>query len=233
MLNLTHNCIGELKYLKYIKYILSFSFILLLSLIIFISSIPSPVSPELMALNFYELIVKQNSVPLIEAGVSEEVVQKTLSHIISTLEQNIKTSLTFNENILINNVQLQNLTTAYLSALNQLSATTCIVSHENSKQCSIKLSTNYLDDKSIDDGAVKKALKTIDISDYKDENLYFQDLTSLYIEELIKGYQSAKPSSKVNSRVFTFKLQNQLWLPIDYSHFLSSICTMISSSQAY
>ena len=229
MLNLTHNCIEELKYLKYIKYILSFSFILLLSLIIFIRSIPSPISPELMALNFYELIINQNNIPLIEAGVSKEVVQKTLSHIISTLEQNIKTNLTFNENTLINNVQLQNLTIAYLSALNQLSATTCIVSHETSKQCSIRLSTNYLDHKAIDDTAVKKALKSIDISNYKDESLYFQDLTSLYIEELIKGYQSAKPSSEVNTRIFTFKLQNQLWLPIDYPYFLSSICTMISS----
>lgn len=218
-----------MKYLKYIKYILPFSFILLLSLIIFIRFVPSPVSPDLMALRFYELIIKQNSTPLIEAGVSEEIVQKTLSHITTTLNQNIKTSLTFNQDTLINNIQLQNLTTAYLSALNQLSATTCIVSHETSKQCSIRLSTNYLDHKAIDDRAIKKALKSIDINCYEDESLYFQDLTSLYIEELIKGYQSSKPSSAVNTRVFTFKLQNQLWLPIDYPHFLSSICTMISS----
>ena len=214
--------------MKYNKRLLLTPLILLLATVLLVGC-SSPIAANFIALDFYELIVKQNDKPIIEVGLSEEVAKTTTTHITTTLKQNIQSALTTEDGVMIDETQLKDLTEAYLSALHQLNATAIVTSSENSKKCTVKLSTSYLDHKAIDDVAVKTALKTIDISTYKDENLYLQDLTNTYIDELIKGYKSSSPSTDVHTQSFEFKLENKIWIPVDYAHFLSSICTMITS----
>ena len=192
----------------------------------------SPIAANFIALDFYELIIKQNDKPIIDVGLSEEVAKTTTTHITTTLKQNIQSALTTEDGVMIAEIQLKSLTDAYLSALHQLNATAIVTSAENSKRCTVELSTSYLDHKAIDDAAVKTALQAIDISTYKDEKLYLQDLTNTYIDELIKGYKSSSPSMDVHTQSFEFKLENKIWVPVDYAHFLSSICTMITADNS-
>ena len=214
--------------MKYPKRFLLTSIIFLLVTILLVGC-TSPIAANLIALDFYDLIVKQNDEPIIEVGLSEEMAKTTTAHITTKLKQNIQSALTTADGIMINETQLEALTDAYLSALHQLNATAIVTSSENPKQCTVELSTSYLDHKTIDATAVEAALKVIDIKNYKDEKLYLQELTNTYIDELIKGYKAAKPSTDVHTQSFVFKLENQIWVPVDYTHFLSSICTMITT----
>ncbi len=217
--------------MKHHKRFLLIPVIFLLSSILLVGC-SSPRGANFIALDFYELIVKQNATPLMEIGFSEESAQTTIDHITTTLKQNIQSALTTEDGVKITETQLQNLTEAYLSALHKLNATARITSSESSKKCTVELSTSYLDYKAIDASAVKVALETIDISTYKDENLYLQDLMNTYIDELIKGYKVAKPSTDLHAQSFEFKLENKVWVPVDYAHFLSSICTMIAANDS-
>lgn len=203
--------------------------IFLLSLFLLVGC-DSPREANFVALDLYELIVKQTVNPsLTEIGFPEEVINATISHIKTTLEENIQSSLTTDDGITLSESQLQNLTNAYLAALHQLNATTRIISHEGSKKCTVELSTSYFDYKAIDEHAVKIALESINIRSYKNESLYLQDLMTIYIDELIKGYETTTPSTDFHTQTFEFKLENKVWLPVDYTHFLTSICTMIAA----
>ena len=204
--------------------------IFLLSLFLLVGC-DSPREANFVALDLYELIVKQTVNPaLIEIGFPEEVISTTISHIKTTLEQNIQSALTTDDGMTLSESQLQNLTEAYLAALHQLNATTRIISHEGSKRCTVELSTSYLDYTAIDEHAVKIALDSINIRSYKNESLYLQDLMTIYIDELIKGYKTTTPSTDFHTQNFEFKLENKVWVPVDYTHFLASICTMIAAN---
>ena len=63
--------------MKPIKYFSHHSVIFLLSCSILTACNPitARISPDLMALNFYQLIVMQDGMPLIEAGLTEELGQ--------------------------------------------------------------------------------------------------------------------------------------------------------------
>lgn len=204
--------------------------IFLLSLLL-LEGCDSPRDANFVALDFYELIVKQTVTPsFVEIGFPEELVNTTINHIKTTLQQNIQSALTTDDGFTISESQLQDLTEAYLTALHQLNATTRIISHQNSKRCTVELSTSYLDYKAIDEQAVKIALETINIRTYTKESLYLQDLMTVYIDELIKGYKTATPSTDFHTQNFEFRLENKVWVPVDYAHFLSSICTMIAAN---
>lgn len=220
----------ELNELKHYNHFLLILILFLLSSLLLVGC-DSPKNANLVAIDFYDLIVKQTTNPsLIEVGFPEEVGKTTIDHIKTTLEKNIQSALTTDDGIAITDAQLQSLTDAYLSAIHRLKATARVISYENSKSCTVELSTSYLNYKAIDENAVKVALETINISTYKDEKLYLQDLMNIYIDELIKGYQIATPSTDFHTQTFEFKLENKVWIPVDYTHFLSSICTMIAAN---
>lgn len=197
----------------------------------------SPRSADLVAIDFYDLIVKQTiNDSLIELGFPKELGDQTTSHLEKTLEENIQSALTIDGSVAITSDQLKKLTDAYLLALKNLEATASVKPHKDSKKCTVALTTSYLDYKAIDENATKEALKMIDISTYTDENLYLKDLMNLYIEQLIKGYKEAIPSkdnpednTKDHTKDFEFVLENKVWVPANYNQFLSTICTMIAA----
>lgn len=193
----------------------------------------SPRSADLVALDFYDLIVKQTTNDsLIELGFPKELGDQTTSHLEKTLQENIQSALTIDDSVAITQDQLEGLTTAYLEAIRKLKATALVISYEGSKKCTVELTTSYLDYKAIDENATQEALKMIDISTYTDENLYLKDLMNLYIEQLIKGYKAAIPSEdhkEDHTKNFEFVLENKVWVPANYNQFLSTICTMIAA----
>ena len=183
----------------------------------------------MIAIDFYNLIVKFQQEPIIEDGLSKDLAESTVLDLTTKLKENFKLAFTFNDKILIDDADLEALTTAYLNALNKLNVTCEIVSKKDGKHCSVKLTTTYINHKTIDEVAVDVALKEIDVTTYSDEQLYMQELSKVYVRELIKGYENATPSKETHSETFSFVLKGGLWQPEDYETFLSAIPNMIAS----
>lgn len=179
-----------------------------------------------MSLSYYNLIIKQNPSEMISFGMTEDTANTIINHIHETLKAKIKEDLSMAERITIDDTQIEAISSAYLSTLQQLNATSSAT--KNGKNYIVTLSTTYIDFTQIDENAIQLALKEIDLSHYTDEKMYLSDLTTSYINHLIKLYESATPSKETNQASFTFTKQNGLWLPEDNETFITTICSLVS-----
>ena len=206
------------------KYILSFLFIL--GLLFFTACQKSP-SASSIALNYYDLIIKQNTSDIISLGMPAETAEAITSHIKENLQTQISEKLCMNGRITIDQHKILQVQEAYLASLQKLQATAS--DQKEGDHYLVTLSTSYIDYAAIDEQATSAALKEVDISQFTDEVLYLTTLTDAYISYLIAGYQNATPSQTFNESTFIFTSQNGLWLPSDYDAFVAELCNLVSS----
>ncbi len=203
------------------------SFIFILGLF-FLTACQKTPSASHTALNYYELIIKQNTSDIVSLGMPAETAQAITSHIKENLHMQITEKLCMNERITIDNIKIKQVEEAYLTSLQKLQATAS--EKKEDKHYLVTLSTSYIDYDAIDEEAIEAALKEVDISEFTDELLYLSTLTDAYISHLISGYHNAVPSQTYTETTFTFTSQNGLWLPSEYYTFVTQLCNLISTS---
>lgn len=203
------------------------SLIFILGILLLPACQKSPAASH-VALNYYELIIKQNASDIISLGISDETAKAVASDIKENLHTQISKKLGMNGRISINNSKITQVEDAYLASLQKLHATAS--DQKESDHYLVTLSTSYIDYAAIDENATYEALKEVDIRQFSDEVLYLSTLTDVYISHLISGYQNAEPSETYNESTFTFTLQNGLWIPDDYDAFTKEVCNLVSAS---
>lgn len=203
------------------------SFIFILGLLLLTACQKSP-SASSVALNYYELIIKQNASGIISLGMPDETAKAITSQIRENLNTQISEKLGMNGRISIDNSKINQVAEAYLTSLQKLHATA--TDRKKGDYYLVTLSTSYIDYAAIDEKATQQALKEVDIRQFSDEVLYLTTLTDAYISHLITGYQNAEPSETYNESTFMFTSQNGLWLPSDYDTFTSELCNLVSVS---
>lgn len=185
----------------------------------------APTASE-MSLGYYNLIIKQDPSEMIFFGMPEDTAFTVISQIHESLKTEIKEELSMSERLTIDDSQIDSIASAYLSALQKLSA--WATAKKNGKVYTITLSTTYIDFTQIDQDAIELALKEIDLSHYTDEKAYLSDLTTAYISHLTALYESSEPTSETNQADFTFTKQNGLWLPEDNETFITTLCNLVN-----
>lgn len=207
------------------KYTLHFVFILGLLLL---SACQKSPSASNIALNYYDLIIKQNSSAIVSLGMSNETAEAIISQIKENLHTQISEKLSMDGRISVDNSKVTQIAEAYLASLQKLQVAASAQKEGN--HYLVTLSTSHIDYTAIDKKATDAALKEVDISQFTDEVLYLSTLTDAYISYLITGYQSAEPSTTHNESTFVFTSQNGLWLPSDYDSFVTELCNLVSTS---
>ena len=208
------------------KQINSLRFIFILGLLFLTACQKSP-SASHIALNYYELIIKQNTSDIVSLGMPNETAESITSHIKENLHTQITEKLCMDGRITVDNNKIMQVEEAYLASLQKLQATTSEKKEGN--HYLVTLSTSYIDYAAIDEQAISSALSEVDISEFTDEILYLSTLTDAYISHLVFGYQNATPSEAYNESTFTFISQNGLWLPNDYDTFVTKLCNLVSA----
>lgn len=203
------------------------SLIFILGLLLLPGCQKSP-SASSIALNYYELIIKQNTSDIVSLGMPDETAKAIAAHIKENLHTQISEKLGMDGRISIDNSKITQVEDAYLTSLQKLHAT--VTDQKEGDYYLVTLSTSYIDYAAIDEKATHEALKEVDIRQFSDDVLYLTTLTDAYISHLITGYQNAEPSETYNESTFTFTSQNGLWLPSDYDTFTAELCNLVSVS---
>lgn len=186
-------------------------------------------SAEQVALDYFELIAHQNAEPLIALGMPVETADTILTHMNDSLCKQVKTQLSMDGKIDIDDESVNQIVSSYIASLKKLKATATAT--KTSEGYTVTLSTQYIDSPKIDEAAINKALAEIDMSTYSDQKEYLNELTSSYINFLSKGYDKATPSKESIDMDFSFTLQEGLYLPEDYDHFTTSLFLLISHQE--
>lgn len=207
------------------KYTLYFVFILGLLLLSACQKAPSASN---IALNYYDLIIKQNSSAIVSLGMSTETAETIISQIKENLRTQISEKLSMDGRVGVDNSKVTQIADAYLASLQKLQVSASTQKEDN--HYLVTLSTSHIDYTAIDKQATDAALKEVAISQFTDEVLYLSTLTNAYISHLITGYQNAEPSATYNESTFVFTSQNGLWLPSDYDFFVTELCNLVSTS---
>lgn len=198
--------------------------ILIICLFLVTSCQDSP-SASHVALNYYDLIVHQNTSPIISLGMPKETADTIVATIHLNLHQQIKERLSMNQLISVDEEKITQVEEAYFAALAKLTATA--EERQKGSRMYVTLSTPYIDTAAVDAAATQSALQEVDITDFTDQTLYLTELTNAYIPHLIEGYETCPVSSDYHEATFEFMLQNGIWLPLDYEAFVSSLCSLV------
>lgn len=204
--------------------VICFSFILILSL----TSCKKSTSVSEAALSYYKLFIKQDPTSAISIGMSEETAQQILDNMHENLKLQITETLSMDNRITLTSEQINLVEAAYLEALKSLDASAS--STETDDGYNVTITSSYIDFNTINKTAINAALNEVDVMDYLDEIAYFTDVTSAYITHVVDEYQKATPESDTQEATFIFTKQNNLWLPEDYSDFVSGLYAITSKN---
>lgn len=122
----------------------------------------------------------------------------------------------------ISDDQVNKVYASLMNSLKKVDETTSLVS-EDSKTAEVKITTNYIDIKSIASKAEEEAIDETKGSGITDESEFLNKFMNSYLDDMSKELDNAKPSTAKNEKTFKFVIKNGQWLPEDMSDFYEQV----------
>lgn len=157
----------------------------------------------------------------------EHVSSSFLESLNTQLETELYSKLKLNDKVKIEESKVAELKDIYLNALSQVSFK--IHEVDSDKKHLVRITTNYIDTAAIDAVATQESLAEVTLEDFPNAQDYLQELTNVYVDNLIKEYRNAKPSAGTHELYFEFHKKSNIWLPKNTDDFFAQIYQSITT----
>lgn len=204
--------------------------IILISCCMLLTGCSKAAEPDEMAQILYDFYVKEDMANIEALELSQEAAAKLIDNGITNFETELEESLRSiagEYQIQINKEDIEATIAARREIEKKLTSEVELISKE-SNTAKIKLDTTYFKEDEIYKAASNALEKRMSDVALDDEETFVQQCIDIYIEEIIKAYETAPISSDKKTIEADFTKQNSIWLPTDQQAFINHLTALTS-----
>lgn len=188
------------------------------------------IAPDEMAQTLYNFYVQEDMTNIEQLGLTQEeatdITEGGIESFETELEEGLK-DIAGEHEVTVQKENVKKAIEARRALEKKLTSEVEIISKEkNSAQ--IKLYTTYFNEEAIYDRASKELETRMEEAQIEEEDAFVQQCIDIYIEEIIKAYESAEISTDKKSILVEFTKQGDKWLPIDQQAFIDQLTNLTS-----
>lgn len=184
-------------------------------------SLKPKVSADETAKILFDFYIKGDESGLSKIGVPKNIIDETVKLQKDTFSNMIKANFSAGK-LTIKDEQIAEMYKWRSEALKKVTVTSEAV-NKTDTYTEVKIKSTYINEGALDEKAVNDAIEAVKKLGLTNEKDATDKLTEAYINNLIKEYKEAKPSTETKEKTFKFTIQEKVWMPENMSDFGTSI----------
>lgn len=175
----------------------------------------------------YNLYIKQDTTNTDKLSISASEAQEVVDIMNTTAKETFISNATSGNDLVITDEQAAAVCEAIYNAQKKLTPTFEMVSSDK-KTATVKITTNYIDQTTIDTDAAMAAVEEVNAMNLTSETEWNTKVIERYVALLVEGLNNAEPSSETREMTVEMEITDGIWMPSNMQTFATQLSSSIS-----
>ncbi len=178
----------------------------------------------------YNLYIKQDVTNTDKLGISADESKEILDLMNKTAADTFIANATGNgtNGLAVTDEQAAQVAQAIYIAQKKLTPKFELVSSDK-KTAVVKITTNYIEQTTIDTDAATQAVEAVNALGLTDENEWAKKVVEEYISRLVDGLNNAQPSAETREMTVEMSVTDGVWLPTNMETFATNLSSSVAA----